>query len=217
MWETWVQFLGWEDPLEKGIATHSNILAWRSPWTEDPGEATDHGATKSQTQLSDYVQHSTVASSSQEGFPGGSVVKNLPADAGDVGSSTGLGRSPGERKGKWSRSVVSNSATPWTAAYKAPPSMGFSRQGYWNGLPFPSPEDLPDLGTEHCRQMCYCLSHQGSPWRRKWQPTPVFLPEKSHGQRSLAGYNPGVTKSWTWLSSWTTTTTFQGAYEEPTR
>ena len=32
-WETWVQFLGWEDPLEKGTATHSNILAWRIPWT----------------------------------------------------------------------------------------------------------------------------------------------------------------------------------------
>ena len=37
MWETWVQSLGWEDPLEKGIATHSNILAWRIPWTEEPG------------------------------------------------------------------------------------------------------------------------------------------------------------------------------------
>ena len=34
------------------------------------------------------------------------------------------------------------------------------------------------------------------PWRRKWQPTPVFLPGKSLGQRSLAGYSPGVTKSW---------------------
>ena len=33
MQETWVQSLGWEDPLEKGTATHSNILAWRSPWT----------------------------------------------------------------------------------------------------------------------------------------------------------------------------------------
>ena len=33
MWETWVQYLGWEDPLEKGTATHSNILAWRIPWT----------------------------------------------------------------------------------------------------------------------------------------------------------------------------------------
>ena len=33
MWETWVQSLGWEDPLEKGKATQSSILAWRSPWT----------------------------------------------------------------------------------------------------------------------------------------------------------------------------------------
>ena len=35
--ETWVQSLGWEDPLEKGMATHSSILAWRIPWTEEPG------------------------------------------------------------------------------------------------------------------------------------------------------------------------------------
>ena len=34
--ETWVQSLGWEDPLEKGTATHSSILAWRTPWTEGP-------------------------------------------------------------------------------------------------------------------------------------------------------------------------------------
>ena len=33
MWETWVQLLGWEDPLEKGKAAHSSILAWRIPWT----------------------------------------------------------------------------------------------------------------------------------------------------------------------------------------
>ena len=37
MQETWVQSLGWEDPLEKGTATHSSILAWRIPWTEEPG------------------------------------------------------------------------------------------------------------------------------------------------------------------------------------
>ena len=37
MQETWVQSLGWEDPLEKGMATHSSILAWRIPWTEEPG------------------------------------------------------------------------------------------------------------------------------------------------------------------------------------
>ena len=37
MWETWGQSLGQEDPLEKGMATHSRILAWRIPWTEEPG------------------------------------------------------------------------------------------------------------------------------------------------------------------------------------
>ena len=37
MQETWVQFLGWEGPLEKAMATHSSILAWRIPWTEEPG------------------------------------------------------------------------------------------------------------------------------------------------------------------------------------
>ena len=39
-------------------------------------------------------------------------------------------------------------ATPWTAAYQAPPSMGFSRQVYWSGVPFPSPGDLPNPGIE---------------------------------------------------------------------
>ena len=37
MWETWVQSLGREDPLEKEMATHSRIPAWRIPWTEEPG------------------------------------------------------------------------------------------------------------------------------------------------------------------------------------
>ena len=37
MQESWVRSLGWEDPLEKGTATHSSILTWRIPWTEEPG------------------------------------------------------------------------------------------------------------------------------------------------------------------------------------
>ena len=51
-------------------------------------------------------------------------------------------------KWKWSRSVVSDSAIPWTVAYQAPPSMSFSRQECWSGLPFPSQGDLPDPGIE---------------------------------------------------------------------
>ena len=37
MWEIWVQSLGWEDPLERAVAPHSSILAWRTPRTEEPG------------------------------------------------------------------------------------------------------------------------------------------------------------------------------------
>ena len=46
MQETWVQFLGWDVPLEKEMATHSSILAWRIPWTEKPWQATAHGITR---------------------------------------------------------------------------------------------------------------------------------------------------------------------------
>ena len=44
MWETQVQSLGWEDPLEKGMTTHSSILAWRITWTEEPGELQPMGS-----------------------------------------------------------------------------------------------------------------------------------------------------------------------------
>ena len=49
MQETQVQFLGWEDLLEEEMATHSNILAWKIPWTEAPWRATVHGVAKSRT------------------------------------------------------------------------------------------------------------------------------------------------------------------------
>ena len=42
--ETWVWSLGWEDPLEEGMATHSSILAWRIPWTEEPGKLQSMGS-----------------------------------------------------------------------------------------------------------------------------------------------------------------------------
>ena len=55
--ETRIRPLGWEDPLEKGTATHPSILAWRIPRTEEPGglQSTVHGVAKS-TRLSDYTQ-----------------------------------------------------------------------------------------------------------------------------------------------------------------
>ena len=175
----------------------------------------------------------------------------------------------------FSCSVVSDSATPRTVTHQAPLSMGFSRQEYWSGVPFPSPGDLPDPGIkpkfppqtggffttgspgkpmcrhEHstaqnfipellrlnCWPMwdtswsdtnlplpllfrlqscfvslftlihdnsgrepaCQCRRHNRCgldiwvgkiPWRRAWQPAPVFLPGESHEQRSLVGHRP---------------------------
>ena len=49
MQETWVRSLGWEDPLKKEMATHSSILAWRIPWTEEPGELESMGHKQSDT------------------------------------------------------------------------------------------------------------------------------------------------------------------------
>ena len=47
--ETWVQSLGWEVPLEEGMATHSTVLAWRIPWTEEPGGLQSMGRKESDT------------------------------------------------------------------------------------------------------------------------------------------------------------------------
>ena len=55
MWETWVRFLGREDALEKEMATLSSILAWRTPWMEEPGRPQSVG--KSRTQLSDFTTY----------------------------------------------------------------------------------------------------------------------------------------------------------------
>ena len=72
---------------------------------------------------------------------------------------------------KWSESYflihVQLFGIPWTVACPAPLSIGFSRQEYWSGLPFPSPADLSYPGTNpgllHCRQILYQLNHWGSP------------------------------------------------------
>ena len=108
MQETWVRSLGWEGPLEKEMATHSSILAWRIPGTGNLVGHSPRGRKESDTterlSLSLYI---------------GLCV---------------------------SRSVTSDSL--WTIAHQGPPSMGFSRQEYWSGLPFLSPGDLPNPGIE---------------------------------------------------------------------
>ena len=72
--------------------------------------------------------------------------------------------------------------TPWTVAYQAPPSMGFSRQEYWSGVPFPSPGDLPHPGIElvfllssALQVILYPLTYQGSPVAFYYKHLYIFL------------------------------------------
>ena len=109
----------------------------------------------------------------------------------------------------------------WTAAYQAPPSMGFSRQEYWSGVPLPSPRSISTSikysilvyhllsrikilllysdGSDGKESACHVDLASVSPWvgkiswRREWLPTPVFLPGEFHGPKSLVGYSP-----WGW-------------------
>ena len=55
--EPWLESLGWKDPLKKGMATHSSILAWRIRWTEKPGGLQSMGVAKGQTQLKQPSTH----------------------------------------------------------------------------------------------------------------------------------------------------------------
>ena len=104
MQETWVRSLGWEDPLEKEMVTHSSILAWRIPWSLVGYSPRGH---KEQTSLSlsnlnetnfkNCVWNYKICSPMVSlGFPGGSVVKNPPANAGIMCLIPVMGGSPGE-------------------------------------------------------------------------------------------------------------------------
>ena len=69
----WIQSLGWEDPLEKGMVTHSSILAWRIPWTEEPGGLQSIGSHRVGHNWSN-VAHTTSGNSRPEIGKGWSTV-----------------------------------------------------------------------------------------------------------------------------------------------
>ena len=93
MRETWVQSLGWEDPMEEGIATHSSILAWRIPMDRGTWWATVHRTAKKLDMIQWLSTQHTFSSLVAQ------LVKNLPAILGVLGSIPGLRRFPGEEKG----------------------------------------------------------------------------------------------------------------------
>ena len=92
--ETWVWSLGWEDPLEEGMATSSSILVWRIPMDRGAWRATVYGVTKSHTwllHLALYKHAQRFSSWNNMWLPCGPVVESLPSNAGDVGLIPGLG------------------------------------------------------------------------------------------------------------------------------
>ena len=119
MQETWVWSLGQEDCLEKEMATHSSTLAWKIPWTKEPGRLQSMG---SQRIRHDWVTSLHFTTASEKGLPQWLSGKESACSAGDTGDA----------------------------------------------------DLIPGSERE----------------RRKWQSSPVFLPKKSHGQRSLVSYSP---------------------------
>ena len=106
--------------LENEIATHSSLLAWRIPWTEEPGGLQSTGVAKSRTRLSNFTSLHFTSIQSQ--------------DIGQYIQSENV-------------SQLCDSLQPHGlyVAHEATLSMG---QEYWSGFPFPSPGDLPDPGIQ---------------------------------------------------------------------
>ena len=145
VWETWVWSLGWEDPLEKEMATHSSILVWKIPWMEEPGELQPMGLPR--------VRHDWTTSLSlyATGLFTEKLYGNdhLPCDT--------VQRGTAQRD--------------WLIIHLvSQPEFRISEMAWrW----------LESLGLGKA-----CLAS----WRKKQQPTPVFLLGESHGQRGLVGY-----------------------------
>ena len=124
------------------MATHSSILAWRIPWTEENLVGYHPwGCKESDTAAAaaKSLQSCPTLCDPIDGSPPGSPIPGiLQARTLEWVAISFSNAWKWKVKGK-SLSRVWLLATPWTAAYQAPPSMGFSRQKYWSGVPLPSP------------------------------------------------------------------------------
>ena len=177
MQETWVWSLGWKDPLEKGKATHSSILAWRIPWAEEPG-----GLQSMVTVVGHVIK--------QIGF------QNVPVyflscmlwRIESFHSPTSL----------LVVDIVRYLTIWWIWQSISFPKLVFASENifltYYILICFCYHIFLCTYSgkesTCQCRKLRFDPWVGKIPWRRKWLPIAVFLPGKSHGQGSLAGCNP---------------------------
>ena len=137
MQKTWVWSLGWEDPLEKGKAAAAAAAAAAAKLLQ------------SCLTLCDPIDGSP---------PGSAVPRILQARTLEWVAISFFSAWKWKVKVK-SLSPVQLLVTPWTAAYQAPPPMGFSRQEYWSGLPLPSPRERLPLQYSGLKNAMDCVVH----------------------------------------------------------
>ena len=141
----WVQSLGQKYSLEKDMATHSSILIWRIPWTEEPGGLPSIGSQKVGCNWSDLAYHTQQQQAEEDELVTLSQSQILDFQKGCVG---GWEESFPVSFALSCFSHVWLFATLRTVAWQVLLSMLFSRQKYWSGLPCPSLGNLPDPGNE---------------------------------------------------------------------
>ena len=172
MQETWVPSLGWEEPLEEGIIP--TPVSWPG---ESHGQGSLAGYCPGGCRRAGHDSDYTTTMRSVGSPPGGLFLRLGAGVLGNIHSAliplpeiVPFSPSVGLMMGTQSRETGEHAlslgsglgncvkvkllshvrlfVTPWTVAYEAPPSVGFSTQEYWSGLPFPSPGDLPDPGIK---------------------------------------------------------------------
>ena len=167
MQKTWVQSLGQEDSLEKEMANHFSTLAWKIPWTEDPGGLQSMGSLR--------VGHNWATSLSLFTFMHWRR-KWQPTPVFLPGESQGRGSLVGCRL--WGRTESDTTE----ATYQQQ-----QHHHHWTEFPWWFSGKESDC---QCRRLGFNSWVRKIPWRRKWKTTLVFLSGKFHGQRSLVGYSP---------------------------
>ena len=164
MQETWVRSLGQEDPLEKEMATHTSILAWRIPWTEEPGRLQSMGSQRVRhdwaTSLHFTSLHTNTSRIGRESF-------HFALASTENYHLTKISANLTGEKAMATHSSTLAWKIQWTEKPAGLRSMGSLRVGH-------------DWATS---LSLFTFMH----WRRKWQPTPVFLPGESQGWGSLVG------------------------------
>ena len=161
--ETWVRSLGWEYLLEKEMATHASILAWKIPWTEESGRLQTMG---SQRVGHNWVIFTLLYGESEEELK--SLLMKVKEESEKVGLKLNIQKT---------KIMASGPITSWEIDGETVETV--------SGFIFLGSKITADGDCSHEIKRRLLLGR-----RRQWHPTPVLLPGKSHGWRSLVGCSP---------------------------